>query len=898
MIGQAGLGKSRLKREFKAHLGERVSWLEGTGFGHTQQTAYSVFIAVMKAYLDIHENDSDEEITEKLIFKVKNLFRYPPARGGARDVAHESPPWTGGGAEEDLSEEIIPYIGNQLLSLRFEGERADKVRYLDADGRRRRTFAAVKDLLVAESKRRPVVLALDDLHWIDPLSLELIFFLMETVIDQPILLFCLYRPERTDPCWTIGEQAAIRIPKDFTQIPLSHLSPEASRELLERLLILEGAEELKQQILEKVGGNPFYMEEVLRSLIDDKVIEKVKPDAPNDSRWVVKGDVQEINVPDSLEQVMGARIDKLPDEPKAVLQRGAVIGRTFEVDILQEITPSPRPTPGPSRGPEWEKGQRVRADLENHLSRLTAMDMINLKKPPTDPPEYIFEHIITHDIAYKSIPGVRRRRLHTQVGNCMETKHREHLERMYEQLAQHYHHGSDATKAAIYLARAGKKAKSQYNNRVALTFYQQGLAHLKQLREDLPEERIGMHEGSGDVYTIFGEFDAAIENYTEALRSVRAPGHRAALKRKVANVHEKRAEYDVAMETLNTALEEMKIQPDPVEEARIYNAIGSIHYKKGDFAVAIEITTRALKLVEDTTDHDVIAAIDKNLGNYYLRTRNAERGKEYYLKAIERAGQIGDKILIAQLYNNLGVAGEIMGQMDSALENHQKSLELNEQLGYAAGRTTSYLNLGMVYSKLEDFDRALEYYGKALTIAQRTGAQERVAHLQSNIGAVYCKQRDYDRATEHNIASLEIRERIGDALGVAHCYINLVDASLGKNDIEAAEMYAITGLGTAVQVDVPQVIAGAYNSIGTVEKRKGAWGLAMGYFQEAAEIAEGTGAKQQLAEAYRNIGEVYLEVKNIEGAKASFQKAIALYEQLRVRSEVEKIKGFLQKCER
>ena len=217
-IGQAGLGKSRLKRELKAQLGEKVSWLDGACFGHTQQTAYSIFIDTIKAYLDIQENDSDEVIEEKLTLKVKNVFRH---------------------VEEDLSEEIIPYIGSQLLFLRFEGERGDKIRYLDAEGRRQRTFAAVKDLLVAESKRRPVVLALDDLHWIDQVSLDLIFFLMETAIDEPILLFCLYRPERTDPCWTIGEQADVRIPDDFTQVTLEPLTPEASQELLEQLLTLE-----------------------------------------------------------------------------------------------------------------------------------------------------------------------------------------------------------------------------------------------------------------------------------------------------------------------------------------------------------------------------------------------------------------------------------------------------------------------------------------------------------------------------------------------------------------------------------------------------------------------------------------------------------------------------------
>ncbi|MCZ6676748.1 MAG: tetratricopeptide repeat protein, partial [Candidatus Poribacteria bacterium] len=820
-IGQAGLGKSRLKYELKLHLAETVSWLEGACFAHTEQTAYSVFIATIKAYLDIQESDSDEEIEEKLSFKVKNLFRH---------------------ADEDLSEEIIPYIGSQLLSLHFEGERGDKIRYLDAEGRRQRTFAAVKDFLIAESKRRPVVLALEDLHWIDQVSLDLIFFLMETMIDEPILVNCLYRSERTDPCWTIAERAIVRVPENFTQVALDPLSPEASRDLLERLLTLEDAEELKENILARTGGNPFYMEEILRSLIDDQIIIKVNPGDPNDSRWAVVQDVEEIDVPDSLEQMMGARIDRMPDEPKAVLQRGAVIGRTFESDILEKVSSG-------------------LGHLEEHLARLTATDMISPRKPPTDPPEYIFGHIVTHKITYDKIPGVQRRGLHTQVGSCMEAKHQEHLERIYEQLAQHYHEGNDEKKAVTYLVKSGTKAKRQYNNGVALTFYQQALEHLEQRREDMPEERLEIRQGLGDVNTILGEFGAAIENYAETLQSTAHPVKRAELKRKMANVYEKRAEYDVAMETSKAALDELKAQPDQVEEARIYNTIGWIHSKKGEFDAAIEMATHALELVENSTEYDVIAAIDKNLGTYYYRKGDIARTNEYFQKGIERADQIGDKMLMAQLYNNLGLVGQLTGEMDTAVENLQKSIQLKEQLGDVMGLTTSYGNLALIYLATDAFDVALEYLGKALKISQRTGAQEKVAEVEGKIGSLYFRQKDFDRATEHYLASLEIRQKIGDAMGIAESYINLVEAALGNDDLEAAENYALTALGTAQLVGVSQAIAHAHKNMGLVEKRKGSWDMAKGYFQEAAEIAERAGAKVQLAEAYRYIGEVSLELK-------------------------------------
>jgi tetratricopeptide (TPR) repeat protein len=134
-------------------------------------------------------------------------------------------------------------------------------------------------------------------------------------------------------------------------------------------------------------------------------------------------------------------------------------------------------------------------------------------------------------------------------------------------------------------------------------------------------------------------------------------------------------------------------------------------------------------------------------------------------------------------------------------------------------------------------------------------------------------------------------------MGEAECYVNLVDASLGKDDVDTAELYAVTGLGTAYVVNVARAIAAAYNSLGLVEMRKGAFGLAMGYFEEAAEIAEDAGAKIQLADAYRYIGEVSLEVENIDGAKGFLQKALELYEQQGNSQNVEKIKSLLQEYE-
>ena len=374
-------------------MGGSVTWLECNCCENTAQTAYSVFISVFTAYLDIQETDRDDEITEKLIHKIKNLFRE---------------------SSQDLADEIIPYIGSQLFALNFEGDYAEKIKYLDAEGRRLRTFAAIRDILIEESRRKPMTLVLEDLHWIDQVSLDLIFFLLGSIVDNPIFLIALYRPERTELCWHINDEIPNRIPNQYTSIELSHLSPKASRNLLEGLLTLINADSLQERIIENAAGNPFYMEEMLRLLIDNQVIQQIKmlnidfndqsqvqldhgliPEellagfrqnriefGPNlvvsnleqgqlwrisdiektyivkrlpeqisvfQNQWEAVGNVDQIDIPDSLEQMLRARIDRMSNEPKSMLQRCAVIGRTIDYAVLEQISdcllytsPSPR----------------------------------------------------------------------------------------------------------------------------------------------------------------------------------------------------------------------------------------------------------------------------------------------------------------------------------------------------------------------------------------------------------------------------------------------------------------------------------------------------------------------------------------------------------------------------
>ena len=920
LIGQAGLGKSRLKRELRLNLGGRVTWLEGNCFEYTAQTAYSVFISAFTVYLDIQETDRDDEITEKLIYKIKNLFRE---------------------SDEDLSDEIIPYIGSQLFALNFEGDYAEKVKYLDAEGRRRRTFAAIRDILIEESRRKPVTFVLEDLHWIDQVSLDLIFFLLGSIVDNSIFLIALYRPERTELCWHINDEIPSRIPNQSTLIELSQLSSQASRNLLEGLLTLINADSLKERIIENAEGNPFYMEEMLRLLIDNQVIQQIKifnvdfsdqlqvqldngfmPEellagfrqnhiefgsnfvvsiqemgqlwrisnvektyivrrlekqiVVFQNQWATVGNADRIEIPDSLEQMLRARIDRMSSEPKSILQCCAVIGRTVDHAILEQISDDI-------------------ADLDTNLGQLIALDMIDPQHSPSGQFEYVFEHIVTHNIAYSMVPVVTRRNLHTRIGDSVLLKNQDNPERVLEQLANHYHQGNDGSKALIHLAKAGRKAKQQYNHQVALKLYTQGLEHLGESSVDLLEEQIIIHEGLGDVYKIQGEFDTAIKHFEQAAQITGSALREAKIKRKIADVFEKRSEYETATEMLQQALEDLKDQPNLVEEATIYNSMGWIHSQKGDYTRAIDMATRALKLVEGTTAYDIIASINKNLGNYYFRKGDLEKTNLYFENGISQAERIGDKMLMAQLYNNLGLVENMIGKVESALDNYKKSIELKKQIGDNVGLTNSYSNLGSLYSTMNDFDASLKCHQNALEIAQRSGLRENIANVENNLGNFYFKQGDNNQATDHYLISLDIRKEIGNLPGLAEVYINLTGVNLKEGNLETAEKYSREGLRTAEEISVPQAIAHAWNKVGMVQQQKKDWREAIKSFSKAAEIADKANMTLEIAEANRCTGEVLIEMGNQDQAKTSLQKALEIYKKIKSIDNIELTQQSLSK---
>jgi len=395
IVGEAGVGKSRILLEFKNLLPQNeYTYLEGRCLHFGGSMSYLPFLDILRSFFDIKEGDQEFIIKKKMADKIAAL-------------------------DEKLENALPPFM--ELLSLKVEDEDFIK---LEPQQKREKIFEAIRNLLIRISQERPLVLAVEDVHWIDKTSEEFLNYLIGSLASTHILLILLYRPEYTHK-W--GSKTYYR------KIGLNQLTVKSSAELVQD--ILEGGKvspEIRELILNRTSGNPLYMEELTHSLLENGSIQK------KDHQFVLSGKASDTQIPDTIQGIIAARMDRLEDNLKRTMQVASVIGRDFAFRILQTIT-------------------GMREELKAYLLNLQGLEFI-FEKSLFPELEYIFKHALTQEVAYNSLLLKRRKEIHGEIGQAIEQIYAERLEEFYEMLAYHFVQGEVWDKAVIYLRQAGGRA--------------------------------------------------------------------------------------------------------------------------------------------------------------------------------------------------------------------------------------------------------------------------------------------------------------------------------------------------------------------------------------------------------------------------------------------------------
>ena len=472
VLGEAGLGKSRLISEsyqdFKDLIGSNGNWFETISLSYEYNQAYGLFQRLIQRVTGIAYDDPPQIVRKKLSILL-----------------------------ESFAEERRPRA-KQVFEALFALESEAIGPPLDDELFRQELLVAMHEWWRARFSDRPTVLIFDDMHWSDAASIDLLRQLLPLTAEIPLVILCAMREERSAPSWQIKTNADEDFRHRYSEITLRPLSAAESNELVNRLLAIpEIPEQLRKNILEKSDGNPFFIEEVVRTLIDSGAVESEDRNIDGEilRYWVATNEAAEFAIPDNLQSLLSARMDQLGDDTRSTLQMASVIGRSFYHRVLQAVD---QDTP----------------ELDAHVRTLLRLDMIR-ESARVPEVEYMFRNPLTQEAVYETILHKRRREFHLRVGEAMEQLYPERLEGLFGLLAHHFKLAGQRERAIEYFRQASQQA-------VNVFAYEQAVENLRNALEllesaDLPEVKMDLLEELADVCRLVRDFSGSITYYQQAL---------------------------------------------------------------------------------------------------------------------------------------------------------------------------------------------------------------------------------------------------------------------------------------------------------------------------------------------------------------------------------------------
>jgi ABC-type oligopeptide transport system substrate-binding subunit/class 3 adenylate cyclase len=449
VTGEPGIGKTRMVQELRRAFGSatpahgRGLWLEGRCVSYGESLPYWPFRDLLRSWLGVQAEEPELRVRVTLRRQVERLFG-------------------------DRSREIVPYLA-ALLGLTHEPDAAARLAELSPEAMQFRTFEVMRTLLARLAEDGPVVTAFEDLHWVDATSLQLLERLFGDTEEEALLVICTTRPERDHPSWRSKEDAARTLPHRTRELALEPLTGDAGRELLHGLVGSDTLpDDVQRRILEPAEGNPFFLEELVRSFVDAGALVR------EDGGWRFDHEVT-VEVPPTVEKVILARIDRLEPAPHAALMAAAVLGRQFGLPLLESVATDTQVRPA--------------------LSELMRLDLVREGRRWPDP-EYRFTHALIQETAYRTLVAEDRERLHRRAAEWLEAGGGGRGDRPADgaadgvaaelagELAHHWLGAADEDKAVRYLTEAGDRARQEYALDEAIGHYRKLLPILERRRED------------------------------------------------------------------------------------------------------------------------------------------------------------------------------------------------------------------------------------------------------------------------------------------------------------------------------------------------------------------------------------------------------------------------------
>jgi class 3 adenylate cyclase/tetratricopeptide (TPR) repeat protein len=703
IVGEPGIGKSRLLYEFRKSLeGERIVWLEGHCVAYGQNTPYLPILEVLRASFQIEDGDTALQLREKLRQGLRQL-----------DVNFEG---------------LLPYLA-ELFGLPIED---DTLTQLHPHLKQWKTFEALRAMTMAGSQRRPHVIVIEDLHWLDKASEEYLTFLIESLTGMPVLLLTAYRP---------GYAVRWAAKTYYTQIALDRLTPQEVEELLQALL---GADAwlapLKQLLRERTEGNPFFLEESVRMLVDSESL------AGERGAYRPIKPLQAIQVPSTVQAVLAARVDRLPAEDKHLLQTAAVIGKQIPLALLQAVADQPED------------------ELRRGLAQLQAGEFLyDLGLFPDV--QYSFTHSLTYEVTYGGLLQERRRALHARIIEAIEALYADRLAEWRDRLAYHVVRGEVWSKAPTYFQQVSWKG-FQHMDTSSLWWRGEHQQYVEFCHRELSifaHFRNFPHQVT--AYFLMGQACHALGDYPRAIdflqRNVGAlegdllyerfdlPGLASVLSR--AWWVWCLAEQGMFGEGATHGEDAVQIAETGEHAYSLIIAcfgLGTLYFQQGELAQAIAALERGVAVSEAGNLAQLFPLVAAPLGAAYALCGRITEGVSLLETAVDRAASMNFMGIQARRLAWLGEAYLLAGRRNEAVDLAARALDLARAHKERGHEAWSLRLLGEIYAQHDPpaVETSEAFYRQAVALAEELRMAPLLAHSLLGLGLLYIRSGRWQQA--------------------------------------------------------------------------------------------------------------------------------------------------------
>jgi len=883
LYGEAGIGKTRLATELGAYArSQGMQVLSGRCpalFRMDGVPPYVLWEEVIKDYLEICSPDQ--------LFRV--IGSYPI----------------------EVSK-LVPELKQKLRTFPQSFP-------LSPEHSRDRLFEAVSQFITNISKEAPLLVVLDDLQWTDQSSLLLLHYLARGVYKESLLLLGAYRDTYVDKKHPLSPVLTeLNRERLLQSVPMKRLSFDDVSEMTKRILEQDDvSREFCKLVYEKTRGNPFFVEEVIKSLKEEEVIYREK------NKWKVR-EVSKIEFPETVKDVIKARVSRLDDECQRVLTMASFVGKDFTFEALCGVT-----------GFKEDKllklmGKMLRTGLIK-ARVIRGEDVCS------------FVDIIVRDVVHEEVNPLERRRLHRVVGQALEKVYAKNIDEHLGELALHFLESGDKEKALDYFLKAGEKAAGVYANNEAASYFQSALKLLEEKEGEL-QEKGRILERLGDIKKLVGEYDACMKYWNKALQ-LRKQLHE---KEKASRLHRKLAnvlwgnvgDTRGAREHHEKALKILETEPESVELANLYKDMADMISMgaAGDMVEALSWAEKALGLAKKLNAKEVIAssycsvgtisgwlgdrkksreclerALKVALDKGYMETalwayndiigslpsEENERRFDCLEKGFELARKVGNIFWVSWIGSNLVWTYIAMGNLNKAVLLAEESVALDRKTGNVAHLSMSLGFLGFGYQVLGEWDKSEQYYEEALSNSQRLDDFQSIWASYGFLGWLHLDKGEHIKAKEFFEKAYKVCERhgakasqVGASRWLVWTYTELDEVEKAKNLID--DMYNF-----AIKVEDKGLIATADALRAMLFRAQKKWKKSVEYFERSLKEHEALDARRWNAYLFAKMvlcenARVYLE-RDQEGDREKaynlLKQALEIFQKIGAKKEVEKIRS-------